>query len=119
MQDFRRLRVWSKAHRLTLRAYQVTRQMPSDERYELSRQLRTAASSIPSNLAEGCGRGSDADFRRFVLIANGSASELEYHLLLARDLGYISKDEHTPLRSLTIEVKRMLTALANKIGASG
>ena len=86
MKDFRELQVWRKAHELTLAVYQITASFPREELYGLTAQLRRAGSSIAANLAEGCGRNGDAELARFCSIAMGSASELEYHLLLARDL---------------------------------
>ena len=87
MQDFRNLSVWRLAHELTLAAYRETSRFPSSEQFGLTSQMRRSAASIATNIAEGCGRGSDADFGRFLQIALGSASELEYQLLLAADLG--------------------------------
>lgn len=78
MQNFRDLKVWGKAHAATLLIYRATDGFPSTERYGLTSQMRRAAASIPANIAEGCGRASDADFARFLQIAFGSASELEY-----------------------------------------
>lgn len=86
MQDFRNLKVWERAHQLTLAVYSSTSNFPHEERYGLTSQIRRAAVSIPANLAEGCGRGGDVDFKLFVQIAMRSACELEYHLLLACDL---------------------------------
>ena len=86
MKNFRELKVWEKAHLLTIDIYRITATFPKEEMYGLTSQIRRASSSIPANIAEGCGRGSDNDFRRFLQIAMGSASELEYHLLLAHDL---------------------------------
>jgi four helix bundle protein len=86
MKSFRGLKVWHSAHQLTLAVYKATAKFPKEELYALTSQMRRAASSIPANIAEGCGRGTDADFGRFLQIALGSASELEYHLLLAFDL---------------------------------
>lgn len=94
MKDFRDLVVWQKAHDVALRVYQFTRPFPTEERYGLTAQLRRSASSIGANIAEGCGRGSDADFRRFLHIAMGSASELEYHFLLSRDLHYLGENDY-------------------------
>ncbi len=111
MQDFRKLEVWQMAHRVTLDIYKLTASFPSDERFGLVSQLRRAASSIPTNLAEGCGRGSDQDFGRFVQIAMGSASEVEYMLLLAADLNYISQEGQRPLEQQTQSIKRMLASL--------
>jgi four helix bundle protein len=111
MKDFRELGVWRKAHELTLEVYRITAAFPSEERYGLTRQLRRCSASIAANLAEGCGRTGDAEFARFCTIAMGSASELEYHLLLAKDLQLISPKAHQPLSSRTTEVKRMLSGM--------
>jgi four helix bundle protein len=89
MKDFRKLDVWAKAHALTLAIYRVTAGFPTEERYGLTSQLRRAALSIPTNITEGCGRNTDAEFNRFLEIAMGSASETEYLLLLSFDLKYI------------------------------
>jgi four helix bundle protein len=111
MKDFRNLEVWEKAHQLTLAAYEVTLRFPKEEMYGLTSQIRRAATSIPSNIAEGCGRGTDADFARFLQIAMGSASELEYELLLARDLGFFQYPDHAEIERQTQSVKQMLAAL--------
>src|SRR2546426_6254710 len=99
MQGFRRLNVWEKARELTLEVYRITAPFPKEELYALTSQLKRAASSIAANIAEGCGRGSDADFGRFLLISMGSASELEYHLLLARDLKFLSETDYRELNN--------------------
>ena len=114
MQGFRRLNVWEKAHELTLEVYKATARFPKEELYALTSQLKRAASSVAANIAEGCGRGSDADFSRFLLIAMGSASELEYHLLLARDLKFLSETDYQRLYTAATEVKRMLASLIHK-----
>ena len=106
MQDFRDLKVWRKGHELTLDIYKVTVDFPKGESYGITSQLRRACSSIPANLAEGCGRGGDADFGRFVQIAMGSASETEYFLLLARDLNYLGASDYERLEGKITEVKR-------------
>ncbi|MDZ4657689.1 MAG: four helix bundle protein [Bythopirellula sp.] len=118
MQDFRNLEVWQVAHQLALEVYRITKEFPSDERFGLTSQLRRAASSIGANLAEGCGRGSDADFARFVQISMGSASELEYHLILSRDLAYLDKNLHQQLEVETQRVKKMLSSLLRKLKAN-
>jgi four helix bundle protein len=97
MKDFRELKVWRKAHELTLAVYQITASFPREELYGLTAQLRRAGSSIAANLAEGCGRNGDAEFARFCSMAMGSASELEYHLLLARDLKLIQPKDYDAL----------------------
>lgn len=117
MKDFHELKVWQKAHQLTLAVYQITATLPREELYGLTTQLRRSCSSIPANLAEGCGRNGDAEFARFCSIAGGSASELEYHLLLARDLKLIKPKDYEELTQRTTEVKRMLTALIQKLNA--
>ena len=114
MQGFRQLIVWQKAHELTIEIYKAIAQFPREELYALTSQLKRAAASVGANIAEGCGRGSDADFARFLLISMGSASELEYHLLLARDLGFLPKDVYDRLNARTTEVKRMLASLIAK-----
>jgi four helix bundle protein len=110
MQDFRNLRVWEKAHALTLDVYRSTRSFPSDERFGLPAQLRRSCASIPANLAEGCARYSDIDFARFVNNAAGSASETDYHLLLSRDLSYRDLTTYQPLFEQVTEIKRMLNS---------
>jgi len=116
MRDFRELKVWQKAHRWTLDVYRHTQTFPPQERYGLTSQLRRAAVSVPSNIAEGCGRDSERDFGRFLSIAAGSASEAEYQLLLARDLSYLKDDPHRSLHDQVNEVKRMLNSLIRKLG---
>jgi len=110
MQDFRKLKVWEKAHALTLGVYRDTRNFPSDERFGLTSQLRRSCASVPANLAEGCARSGDTDFTRFVNVAAGSASETDYHLLLARDLGYLDEEVYKPLFEQVSEIKRMLNS---------
>ena len=115
MQDFRNLKVWQKAHQLTLAVYQVTAGFPKAESFGLVQQMRRAAASVPTNIAEGTGRGSDADFVRFIWMANGSVKELDYQLLLSFDLGYVPDAEYQSLRTQVDEVKRMLAGLIGSI----
>ncbi len=115
MQDFRNLKVWEKAHRLTLDVYSATENFPSTEQYGLTSQIRRACSSIPANIAEGCGRIGDAELVRFLAIAMGSASELEYHLLLSRDLHFLDPEEHDRLSGEARAVKSMLASLIRKL----
>lgn len=117
MKDFRELKVWEKAHALALEVYQRTKDFPAEERYALTRQIRRCATSIPTNIAEGCGRNGDAELSRFMQIAMGSASELEYTLLLAKDLGLLNDSTYKPLADHVGEVKRMLAALIKKLTA--
>jgi four helix bundle protein len=115
MEDFKNLKVWVKAHQLTLAIYQFTREFPREEIYGLTSQIRRASASIGANIAEGCGRRSDAEMRRFVQIARGSASELEYHLLLARDLQLLTDDEFKDSEAKIVEIQRMLTSLTQRL----
>jgi len=117
MKDFRNLNVWIKAHELVSAVYSVTASFPRDETYGLGSQIRRAASSIPANIAEGCGRQGDAELARFCIIARGSANELEYQLLLARDLKLIQPADYEQLSLQTVELKRMLTVLVQKLTA--
>ena len=115
MQDFRKLNVWEKAHDLTLKIYELTAEFPRTEIYGITSQIRRASASISTNIAEGCGRKSSADFARFLQMAMGSASETEYLLLLAHDLKYTNIVQYTELTNITIEVKKMLTSLLRKL----
>jgi len=115
VRDFRRLTVWAQAHGLTLDVYQATADFPADEQFGLVVQARRAAVSVAANIAEGCGRHSEPDFRRFLTVAMGSASELEYHLLLAYDLRMLGQAEHEKLRADVIACKRMLGRLIARI----
>ena len=119
MQDFRQIKVWGKAHALTLSIYEITARFPADERFDLTSQIRRAAISVGANLAEGAGRGTDADFARFVQLAMGSASEVESLLLVARDLHFIPDTRHAELEAGITEVKRMLAAFLKKLRAEG
>lgn len=117
MKDFRGLKVWQKAHQLTLDIYKATVNFPAAEQFGLTSQMRRSAASIPANIAEGCGRDSDLDFARFLQIALGSSSELEYHIVLARDLGLLRPSDERRLSDQVIEVKRMLASLVRKLRA--
>jgi four helix bundle protein len=111
MQDFRKLLVWEKSHKLTLSIYNLTHSFPKEEMYGLTSQIRRASSSVPINIAEGCGKGSDADFARFLQIAFGSVSETEYLLLLYFELGYFSEKNYMEMTNLVQEIKKMLAKL--------
>ena len=115
MRDFRTLQVWEKAHQLTLAVYKATANFPQAELYGLTSQIRRASASIPANIAEGCGRETERELARFMCIAAGSASELEYHLLLARDLGFLSSAAYAVLNTNVTEIKRMLTGFTKKL----
>lgn len=107
--------VWRKAHVLTLAIYKATANFPKDELYGLTSQIRRSASSVPANLAEGCGRDGDAELARFSIIAMGSASELEYHLLLAHDLSLLDDATYNVLNDDLNEVRRMLNVFIQRL----
>ena len=115
MQDFKKLRVWEKSHLLTLDCYKATAAFPKDEIYGLTSQVRRASASIPANIPEGCGRNSKSELGRFLSIASGSASELEYHFILAGDLHFLSGPEHDHLLSELTEVRKMLNAFMSRL----
>ena len=117
MQDFGKLQVWKKSHDLTLRIYDLTSLFPREDIYGFASQIRRSCASIPTNVAEGCGRDSSADLARFLQIAMGSASETEYLILLAHDLGYLDPGQYAELTDATIRVKKMLTSLLKKLRA--
>lgn len=115
MRNFRDLVVWRHAHKLALELYRATDNFPRHELFGVTSQLRRAGASIPTNLAEACGRNGDGDFGRFVRIAMGSASEVDYLILLAADLGYVTPGEHQKLEQGVTQVRRMLTGLDKRL----
>ncbi len=117
MRDFRKLQVWQKAHQMALAVYRATAHFPRTEVYGLVSQMRRAAVSIPTNIAEGCGRAGEAELARFMGIAMGSTSELDYELVLAHELGFLEQNEHDQLSQTVEEIKRMLTAFFRKLMA--
>ncbi|HET8685818.1 MAG TPA: four helix bundle protein [Methanosarcina sp.] len=118
MKDFRTLKVWGKAHALTLAIYKATEQFPEHELYSLTNQIQRAAVSIPANIAEGYGKDSDAELKRYFSIAMGSSSELEYLLLLACDLGYLPQVRYQSIQRDLIETRKMLNAFIQKLKAN-
>jgi four helix bundle protein len=117
LKDFRNLVVWDKAHSLTLSTYLITIGFPKGENYGLTSQIRRACASIPANIAEGCGRDGNTEFKHFLQIAVGSASELDYHFILARDLKILKIPDYENLNTQLNIIKRMLIALIKKIRA--
>ncbi len=109
-RDFRKIKAWERAHALTLQVYRATSSFPGYERFGLVSQMRRACASIPTNVAEGCGRSTNNELARFIDIATGSASEVEYQLLLAKDLGYLPEDQYKNLSIEVSEIRRMLLA---------
>jgi four helix bundle protein len=115
MRDFKQLKVWEKAHGLALDVYRATSEYPAEECLGLTSLLRRAVVSVPSNIAEGCGRDGNRELTHFMSMAAGSASEVECQLLLARDLGFVSKELHGHLDCQTTEVKRTLYSFMKKL----
>ena len=115
MKKFRDLQIWQRSHKLTLEIYRITKEFPKSESYGLVSQMRRSSSSIPTNIAEGCGRNTEKDFARFLDNAMGSASELEYQLILAYDLQYITLDNYEKTNAEHTEIKRMLNAFIQKL----
>jgi four helix bundle protein len=114
-RDFRSIKAWERAHALTLDIYKATADFPKFELYGLTSQMRRASSSIPINIAEGCGRSSIPELGRFLDYASGSSTELEYELLLGRDLGYLRPDRYLPLTTEVVEIRRMILAFASRL----
>ncbi|MEN8238376.1 MAG: four helix bundle protein [Actinomycetota bacterium] len=117
MHDFRELKVWRRGMSLARRTYSMTETFPASQRFGLTSQIQRSAISIPSNIAEGSGRSSNKDFARFLSIAYGSACELETHLILACDFGYLSAQDLDELSSDVVEIRRMLFALHRTVSA--
>ncbi len=114
-KDFKELLVWQYAHQMTLEVYRITRRFPQEERFGLSDQLRRAAVSVESNIAEGSARSSSKDFLHFLYIARGSLSEVEVQLLIAKDLNYISEDEFQQVEEPRLSSIKLLQLLIKKI----
>jgi four helix bundle protein len=115
MKNFRDLKVWEKSHHLTLDVYKITSKFPTDERFGLISQMRRCAASVPANIAEGCGRRGNGEFHKFLQIATGSASELAYHFVLSKDLGFIDATIYAELDSKITEIQKMLAGLILKV----
>lgn len=118
MYDYRKYTVWQKSHQLVLKTYRLTNNFPKNEQYNLTSQINRAALSIPTNIAEGCGRNGQKELIRFLNISSGSATELDYLFLLAKDLNFISEDNYVALNEELIEIRKMLFALIQKISST-
>ena len=116
MKDYKELKVWHKAHAVALASYRLTKKFPREELYGITSQIRRCAASVAANIAEGCGRTGNAELN-LLQISSGSASELDYHFLLARDLGILPPEEHKQIAAEVLHLRRMLTALITKISA--
>lgn len=115
MRDFKKYQIWQLSHQFTLDVYQLTKDFPKEEKFGITSQLRRASSSIPTNISEGCGRDSDAEFNRFLTIALGSASESEYLLLLSKDLKIIDNQSFQKLNEKINIIKRKTYQLKQKL----
>lgn len=117
MRNYQLLDFWQKSHQLTLRIYQVTQRFPKDELYGLTSQMRRSSASIPTNIAEGCGRSSTSELKRFFVIATGSSSELHYQLLLSKDFGYLSESIFKELSNEAVQISKMIYRYCEKLTA--
>jgi len=117
MGDYKKLEVWHRAHSIAITVYHRTNRFPKGEMYGLTTQIRRAAISVAANIAEGCGRHGDNELRRFIRISLGSATELEYHVLVARDLGMLDEDSFAELTVQIQKVQGMLASLSNRLAA--
>lgn len=117
MKDYRKIQVWRRSHPLTVEIYRLTKLFLRDEMFGLTSQMRRAASSIPANIAEGAGREGDAEFKRFLIIALGSASELDYFILLGGELGYIEPAAANKAATEILEIRRMFGGFVQKLKA--
>ena len=117
MRNYQQLEIWQRSHQLTLKIYTVSKAFPREEVFGLSSQMRRAAASVPTNIAEGCGRDSSSELRRFLVISAGSISELHYQILLAKDLAYISDTIFKELLDETEQIRKMLHRYAEKLKA--
>ena len=115
MIDYKKYNVWQKSHQLVLDVYRETASFPKTEQFNLISQINRACLSIPTNIAEGCGRGTQKELARFLYISSGSAHELEYLLLVSKDLNYIDKNNYDKLNSEVSEIKTMLASLINRV----
>tara|TARA_B100002049_G_C15939612_1_gene315731 strand:- start:94 stop:450 length:357 start_codon:yes stop_codon:yes gene_type:complete len=118
MKDYKKYLVWQKSHQLTLDVYKLSAKYPREETFNLVSQIKRSSSSIATNIAEGCGRKSDKDFSRFLYISFGSANELEYQILLSKDLNFISAEDYEKIQLQTEEIKKMLSALIKTLNVS-
>jgi four helix bundle protein len=115
MKNYKNFKVWKRSHLLSLRIYKITKEYPKEELFGVTSQIRRASSSVATNIAEGCGRKTDKEFSRFCQISAGSASEVDYLLLLSYDLGYINEGLFKELQAEIIEIRKMLTSLIKTI----
>lgn len=115
MRDFTKLIFWERSHQLTLKIYALTRSFPKEEIFGLTSQMKRSSSSIPTNLSEGCGRNSNPQLKYFFNISAASASELQYQLILSKDLGYISLNDFQELHDETVAIRKMIYGYVEKM----
>ena len=115
MRDFRQLEIWQRSHTLTLKIYSVTQAFPKEKVYGLTSQMRRSASSVPTNIAEGCGRESVVELKRFLTITAGSSSELQYQCILSKDLNYLNETIFKELFDEISQIRRMIFGYAEKL----
>jgi len=118
MRDYKKYSIWNDSHKLTLEIYLLTKKFPKEELFGITSQIRRAVSSVPTNIAEGCGKNSDLDFKRFLIISHGSATEVEYLLFLSFELNYISEEEYIDLTDKIEILRKQIHTLIKKIALS-
>ena len=117
MRDFQQLEFWQRSHKLTLQVYNLTRSFPKEEIYGLISQMRRSASSVSTNIAEGCGRNSSMELKRFLIIVAGSTSELQYQFILSKDLGYITELIFKELFDEILQIRKMIYSYCERLKA--
>ncbi len=115
MRNFRQLTIWKKGIELTKAIYRITKKLPEDEKFGLCSQMRRSAVSISSNIAEGCSRNSDLEYKRFLEIAIGSSFELETQLIIAHEIGFIEMEETNNLQKDIVGLQRQISSLINRL----
>ena len=115
MRNFLNLEIWKKSHQLTLKIYKITKHFPKDEMFGLTSQMRRSSSSIPTNIAEGCGRNSNPQLANFLQIATGSCSELQYQIILSKELSYITEEVFNEIHTDAVDVRRMIFGYWSKL----
>ncbi len=116
MRNFLQLSIWQRSHAFTIKIYSITKSFPQEEKYGLTSQMRRSAASIPTNIAEGCGRNSIPELKRFLTISAGSSSEQQYQLILSKDLGYLKDTDFKDLQDEIIEIRKMIYSYSEKLG---
>jgi len=117
MKDHKSLLIWQRSHLLAKKAYLLLKLFPRDERFNLISQMKRSVLSVPTNIAEGCGRQTKKEFKRYLVIASGSLTEFEYLTFFSSEVGYLNQKEYKVLQREIIELKKMITSYKNKVSS--